>query len=388
MARYNERNYGRENDYGSDRENYRRNRGSVGRNERTFRNDITDYNYGYEDEGYFGGGSGEGYGRGYLGGSTDYGTGYSGGYSTRRGSGGNYGTEDHGSSYGGYGNERSFGDRNYGGGSYGTGYSGSSGSTNYGRNYDNDREGSFSRRGYESERSNYESNPGRFDRGYESDRDYNYGNEGYYGGTSAGYGSTYSENYGRDYDRNYGESYYGRGSEGGRDYDRERNYGRRGRGGERGWFEKAADQVASWFGAEEGGRSRENYRGVGTKNYSRSDDRISEDVNDRLSDDYMLDASDIEVSVENGEVTLSGTVTSKYDKRRAEDIADDVSGVKHVQNNLRVSESSNYNYDTGSTASTSLTGANTGTGSTQMTGTSENTTTKAAGKSKSAGGSS
>lgn len=384
MARYNERNYGRygrESDYGSDRENFRRNRGSVGRNERTFKNDITDYNYGYEDEGYFGGGSGEGYGRGYLGGSTDYGTGYSGGYSTRRGSGGNYGTEDYGSSYGG--------------GSYGTGYSGSTGSTNYGRSYgrgsDYDRESNIGGRGSDYDRTNYGYNAGRFDRGYEGDRDYNYGNEGYYGGTSAGYGSTYGENYGRDYDRNYGGSNYGQGSERGfqrgSDYDRERDYGRRGRG-ERGWFEKAADEVASWFGTEEGGRSRESYRGVGTKNYSRSDDRISEDVNDRLSDDYMLDASDIEVSVDNGEVTLSGTVTSKYDKRRAEDITDDVSGVKHVQNNLRVSESSTYEYNTGTTASTSLTGANTGTGSTEMTGTSETTTTKATGKSKSAGGTS
>ena len=37
-----------------------------------------------------------------------------------------------------------------------------------------------------------------------------------------------------------------------------------------------------------------------------------------------------------GEVTLSGTVNSRLEKRRAEDVADDVSGVKHVQNNLRV----------------------------------------------------
>jgi osmotically-inducible protein OsmY len=59
-------------------------------------------------------------------------------------------------------------------------------------------------------------------------------------------------------------------------------------------------------------------------------------VNDRLTDDPFLDATHIEVLVEGGEVTLSGTVSSRSDKRRSEDLADNVSGVKHVQNNLRV----------------------------------------------------
>jgi len=35
-------------------------------------------------------------------------------------------------------------------------------------------------------------------------------------------------------------------------------------------------------------------------------------------------------------VTLAGTVGSRSDKRRAEDCVDAISGVKHVQNNLRV----------------------------------------------------
>ena len=80
------------------------------------------------------------------------------------------------------------------------------------------------------------------------------------------------------------------------------------------------------------------HRGRGPKNYSRSDDRIREDVSDRLSDAPDLNASDIDVTVEGGEVTLTGTVDSRRAKRRAEDLADDVSGVKHVQNNLRVGD--------------------------------------------------
>jgi osmotically-inducible protein OsmY len=80
------------------------------------------------------------------------------------------------------------------------------------------------------------------------------------------------------------------------------------------------------------------HRGRGPKNYSRSDHRIQEDVNDRLTDDHFLDATHIDVNVAGGEVTLGGTVTSRADKRRAEDLADEVSGVKHVQNNLRIQE--------------------------------------------------
>lgn len=82
------------------------------------------------------------------------------------------------------------------------------------------------------------------------------------------------------------------------------------------------------------------HRGKGPRNYSRSDDRITDDVNERLTADSEVDASEIDVKVEKGEVTLSGTVESKMAKRRAEDCADSVMGVKHVQNNLRMSDQS------------------------------------------------
>jgi hypothetical protein len=42
------------------------------------------------------------------------------------------------------------------------------------------------------------------------------------------------------------------------------------------------------------------------------------------------------------EVTLTGTVESREDRRRAEDLVEQVSGVKHVQNNLRVQEGSTF----------------------------------------------
>ena len=123
------------------------------------------------------------------------------------------------------------------------------------------------------------------------------------------------------------------------DYDRERRHGR-GYGGreERGFLDKASDEVASWFGDEDAERRREmdEHRGKGPKGYKRTDSRILDDVNDRLADDGWLDASDIETSVQSGEVTLTGVVSHRRDKRRAEDLVEDISGVIHVQNNLRV----------------------------------------------------
>jgi hypothetical protein len=56
---------------------------------------------------------------------------------------------------------------------------------------------------------------------------------------------------------------------------------------------------------------------------------------ERLEDERRLDLRDVDVLVEDGEVTLSGTVRHKDDRRRIEDIAD-IDGVRHVQNNLRV----------------------------------------------------
>ena len=55
-----------------------------------------------------------------------------------------------------------------------------------------------------------------------------------------------------------------------------------------------------------------------------------------LHNDDDLDATEISVAVADSEATLSGTVNSRAEKRRAEDLADDVPGISHVQNNLRV----------------------------------------------------
>jgi Predicted periplasmic or secreted lipoprotein len=162
-----------------------------------------------------------------------------------------------------------------------------------------------------------------------------YTDYGTYGGT---------ERFRRDADDRRGRSqsqrapYYGEGGNAYRHDIGAEGYGDRGYGDTgTGWVE---------WGGWSGDRGRQSnsqqaegsHRGRGPKNYTRSDERIREDVNDRLSDDDHVDASDIEVSVSNCEVTLDGTVTHRSAKRRAEDVAESVSGVRHVQNNLRVKQ--------------------------------------------------
>lgn len=102
--------------------------------------------------------------------------------------------------------------------------------------------------------------------------------------------------------------------------------------------ESAGYGVRSRLREREGRYSQEAYGhvGRGPKGYRRSDERITEDVNEQLTRDPEVDASDIEVRVESGIVTLSGTVDDRQSKRVAEDIANDVWGVKDVQNQIRV----------------------------------------------------
>jgi osmotically-inducible protein OsmY len=76
--------------------------------------------------------------------------------------------------------------------------------------------------------------------------------------------------------------------------------------------------------------------GRGPKDYQRSDERIREELCDAMTDDDSLDASEISIQVQKGEVTLTGSVSSRDQKRRAEDLAEAVSGVRDVTNNIRV----------------------------------------------------
>jgi hypothetical protein len=98
-----------------------------------------------------------------------------------------------------------------------------------------------------------------------------------------------------------------------------------GEGGPEGLLDKAKDLLT---GAE--------HRTGEPKSYSRGDERVRDDVCERLRDDPFLDASGIEVRVEGADVILGGSVSGSSDKRRAQDLAENVSGVGQVKNELRV----------------------------------------------------
>ena len=120
-----------------------------------------------------------------------------------------------------------------------------------------------------------------------------------------------------DYRRQYDESRDGNGAT---------SRSPRERGGYWRQYEEARYQAA-----------RPHYVGRGPKGYKRPDDRIREEICDRMTEDPMLDASEIEVEVIDGEVTLTGSVMSRDQKRRAEEtVAERISGVRDVTNRLRV----------------------------------------------------
>jgi osmotically-inducible protein OsmY len=248
----------------------------------------------------------------------------------------------------------------YGSGGYG-GYN--SGDMNTG-NYGNERNSGSSNYRFGSSGSDWGS--GSSNRGSRNlyDRDYEGMNRSSYSESGTRMGGA---NYG-----NYGDS--GRFNEGrfqSRGYDRDRNQG----GNEdRNWWDRATDEVQSWFGDDDAERRRDRdkqtsgqYKGKGPKNYKRSDERIKDDINDRLSDDPFIDASEIDVTVSSGEVTLTGTVDHRSTKRRAEDLAEAVSGVKNVENRIRVgSQVSDYRNPENQSQSTGsqTTGSQTTTGDT------------------------
>lgn len=310
-------------------------------------------------------------------------TGYDDDIRHQRSSGNSYGQSSYGqgSSYGqnddrfrnsGYGQQ---GNQQYGS-SYGSGYDQndmgrhqqSSGSQyQQGSSY-----GQYGNTGYGSQSRDNDWNS------YDNRRSQQYGQQqSNRGGSQDFYGNSNFGNSGQSYGQSYrsGQSYGGSnyGSQGG-SYNRDRD--------DRSWWEKTKDQVSSWFDSDDNNRNRYDsrqrmsggHRGKGPKEYQRSSDRIREDIYDRLSDDDHIDATNISAQVTGNEVILTGTVSSREEKRHAEDLVESISGVRHVENRIRVASSSdrssmyqNVSGSTGSSASRTE-----GMGSREYTGNTDN----------------
>jgi osmotically-inducible protein OsmY len=293
---------------------------------------------------------------------------------------------------GGPGRDRVFGERESGASygraapeSYGGGYRGSS----PGRGWQDPAYGGMSpamRRGEYGKlprTSGQDYTAGRF-YGDDGERIYReeYGQGGVeYGDAPGGYDAGYSPTRARYHAQGYGEPGYGgyrgefrsnrpaSGGTGGYDYERGYGYGDNARpetrsdrfeeaGRKSGEFlHRAGEKVASWFaGGSEARAYDRGARGLGPQGYKRADERINDDVHERLTDDPWLDASEISISVSGGEVTLSGTVDNRESKHRAERLVEDISGVNHVQNNLRLAKG-NYFTRAGSGYGDSVLGA-------------------------------
>jgi osmotically-inducible protein OsmY len=189
-------------------------------------------------------------------------------------------------------------------------------------------------RSYDRFRANRSRNPG-----YEEDpyRDFNRGiglsrDQGY----SRGQGYNRGQGYDRDWDQGYRRGSYNRGGLS-RYGDQWANDADRDRGWDTGTdVDSDWDTGTTWTYSETWWIVPGPFAGIGPRGYQRSDERILEDVSERLTQNGQIDASDISVGVSEGVVILIGTVNSRQGKRLAEDLAESVSGVEDVDNQLRV----------------------------------------------------
>lgn len=74
----------------------------------------------------------------------------------------------------------------------------------------------------------------------------------------------------------------------------------------------------------------------GPVGFKRSDERLREIACELLTDDPEVDATNIEVTVQNSEITLAGYVHTRSEKRRAERLLDELHDAQDVHNHLRV----------------------------------------------------
>jgi osmotically-inducible protein OsmY len=84
------------------------------------------------------------------------------------------------------------------------------------------------------------------------------------------------------------------------------------------------------------------FTGRGPRGYHRSDERIREDVCDLLTRHGDIDASQMEVDVHNGVVNLRGMADSGRVRRLTEEVVEEISGVRDVRNDLRVTQRTGY----------------------------------------------
>lgn len=207
----------------------------------------------------------------------------------------------------------------------------------------------------------------------QSGSSYGQGGDYWQSGSGYGQGSGYRQS-GYEQGRQYGDAY-------GQDAGYQQSGSRHEQGGSRqsGYGRESSYPYGGQGGSGYQGQGRSGQerdfgsrRGLGPRSYTRTDDRIREDVNECLMDDDHVDASGITVQVKDGTVTLTGTVDERWEKHRAEDIADACSGVRDVQNDIRLASGASS-----SSASSSSSSRTEGRSSESGTGSAGSSSTKA-----------
>lgn len=102
------------------------------------------------------------------------------------------------------------------------------------------------------------------------------------------------------------------------------------------YYRKGSWHITGPYSGREDWRQRGPHTGQGPSGYQGSDEKIWEEVCDRLTRHGQIDASNMEVKVENHQVWLRGTVSDRRTKRMAEDTAESVPGVVDVHNRLTI----------------------------------------------------
>jgi len=220
---------------------------------------------------------------------------------------------------------------------------GSSGSENYSSQFSEHRPNRYDnrpQRAYNEYDSSFDSHLGaRYpSRSADSDRTPSHGSQGSFGLGHYGSNQNYSQgNYGSQRPGSYGQN----SNSGNSQYGNGQQYG----GGSYGQSYGSSSNFSQYgqpsFNSPEqqwsrGGSSLPSKSGRAPKGYKRSDDRIKEDLSDLLTSHHEIDPSEVEIKVQSAEITLTGTVESRQEKRLIEDLASSISGVSEVTNQLRV----------------------------------------------------
>lgn len=102
----------------------------------------------------------------------------------------------------------------------------------------------------------------------------------------------------------------------------------------RGWADRP--HARHWAHRDNYTETYEDYSGIAPKGYQRPDEIILEHIADRLTWSPAVDATEISISVKDGNVVVAGTVPERSMIYIVDELVESVRGVKDFENHLKV----------------------------------------------------